>query len=111
MKNIDGLVQERRNSSALAMELHLSCTKPIDMYNILNAKSLIPKSIEIIFLRLQHHPELFHKRDSVTARFQSAACAPFEKSGASPGASPISWHILQWSFCACVQPMRDDVTM
>ena len=23
---IDGLVQERRNSSALAMELHLSCT-------------------------------------------------------------------------------------
>ena len=24
--NIDGLVQERRNSSALAMELHLSCT-------------------------------------------------------------------------------------
>ena len=25
---IDGLVQERFNSSALAMELHLSCTKP-----------------------------------------------------------------------------------
>ena len=25
---IDGLVQERRNSSALAMELRLSCTKP-----------------------------------------------------------------------------------
>ena len=25
---IDGLVQERRNSSALAMELHLSCTDP-----------------------------------------------------------------------------------
>ena len=24
--NIDGLVQERRNSSALAMELRLSCT-------------------------------------------------------------------------------------
>ena len=27
-KNIDGLVQERRNSSALAMELRLSCTNP-----------------------------------------------------------------------------------
>ena len=27
--NIDGLVQERRNSIALAMELHLSCTKPL----------------------------------------------------------------------------------
>ena len=26
MFNIDGLVQERRNSSALAMELRLSCT-------------------------------------------------------------------------------------
>ena len=25
---IDGLVQERHNSSALAMELRLSCTKP-----------------------------------------------------------------------------------
>ena len=25
---IDGLVQERRNSSALAMELGLSCTNP-----------------------------------------------------------------------------------
>ena len=27
-EHFDGLVQERRNSSALAMELHLSCTKP-----------------------------------------------------------------------------------
>ena len=26
--HIDGLVQERRNSSALAMELRLSCTSP-----------------------------------------------------------------------------------
>ena len=26
--HIDGLVQERRNSSALAMELRLSCTNP-----------------------------------------------------------------------------------
>ena len=26
---IDGLVQERRNSSALAMELRLSCTDPL----------------------------------------------------------------------------------
>ena len=27
-KQNDGLVQERRNSSALAMELRLSCTNP-----------------------------------------------------------------------------------
>ena len=27
--HIDGLVQERRNSSALAMELHLACTNPL----------------------------------------------------------------------------------
>ena len=26
---LDGSVQERRNSSALALELHLSCTKPL----------------------------------------------------------------------------------
>ena len=26
--DVDGLVQERRNSSALAMELRLSCTNP-----------------------------------------------------------------------------------
>ena len=26
---IDGLVQERRNSSAVAMELRLSCTNPL----------------------------------------------------------------------------------
>ena len=31
---IDGLVQERRNSSALAMELHLSCTNPSKWYCI-----------------------------------------------------------------------------
>ena len=28
LQNLDGLVQERRNSSALAMELRLSCTNP-----------------------------------------------------------------------------------
>ena len=27
--HIDGLVQERCNSSVLAMELHLSCSKPL----------------------------------------------------------------------------------
>ena len=29
MAYIEGLVQERRNSSALAMELRLSCTDPL----------------------------------------------------------------------------------
>ena len=28
MSDIDGLVQERRNASALAMQLRLSCTNP-----------------------------------------------------------------------------------
>ena len=32
----DGFVQERRNSSALAMELRLSCTKPSNCVNIFN---------------------------------------------------------------------------
>ena len=31
LHHVDGLVQERWNSSALAMELRLSCTKPIDV--------------------------------------------------------------------------------
>ena len=30
--HVDGLVQERRNSKALAMELRLSCTNPL-MYS------------------------------------------------------------------------------
>ena len=30
--HFDGLVQERRNSSALAMELRLSCTNPAIYY-------------------------------------------------------------------------------
>ena len=29
MSHIDGLVQERRNSSVLAMKLRLSCTNPL----------------------------------------------------------------------------------
>ena len=29
---IDGLVQERRKSSANALDLHLSCTKPVKCY-------------------------------------------------------------------------------
>ena len=37
---IDGLVQERRNSSALAMELRLSCTNPSISWEVLH----IPKS-------------------------------------------------------------------
>ena len=33
-EHIDGLVQENRNSSALAMELRLSCTKPLSWVTI-----------------------------------------------------------------------------
>ena len=33
-EHINGLVQERRNSSALAMELHLSCTNPLLCYGL-----------------------------------------------------------------------------
>ena len=32
----DGLVQERRNYSALAMELHLSCTNPSNYAHIVS---------------------------------------------------------------------------
>ena len=36
--HIDGLVQERRNSSALALELHLSCTNPL-IWNVQTIRS------------------------------------------------------------------------
>ena len=36
MVEIDGLVQERRNSSALAMVLRLSCTNPSKCYLLLS---------------------------------------------------------------------------
>ena len=39
--NIDGLVQERRNSSALAMELRLSCTNPLTFGLMIHAYALI----------------------------------------------------------------------
>ena len=32
--HFDGLVQERRNSSALALELRLSCTNPLILYSL-----------------------------------------------------------------------------
>ena len=39
-EHVDGLVQERCNSSALAMELRLSCPKPFDVsYFLINASS------------------------------------------------------------------------
>ena len=34
---INGLVQERRNSSALAMELYLSCTNPLIYYTLITS--------------------------------------------------------------------------
>ena len=36
MAHVDGLVQETRYSNASAMELHLSCTKPL-IYSYINA--------------------------------------------------------------------------
>ena len=41
LDNIDGLVQERRNSSALAMELRLSCTNPSICSHTLYIRELI----------------------------------------------------------------------
>ena len=39
LDHIDGLVQERCNSSALAMELRLSCTNP-SIYNVMQSVML-----------------------------------------------------------------------
>ena len=57
ISHVDVLVQERRNSSALAMELRLSCTNPSIWYQWLNAKTdlstLIIISYAIICTRSQ----------------------------------------------------------
>ena len=42
--HIDGFVQERRNSSALAMELRLSCTNP-SIYNVYLAVSIVISTV------------------------------------------------------------------
>ena len=39
--HIDGLVQERCNSNALAMELHLSCTNPSILKGVLDIPLII----------------------------------------------------------------------
>ena len=43
--DIDGLVQERRNSSAIAMELRLSCTNPSLLMLLINGKSAFVKTV------------------------------------------------------------------
>ena len=45
---IDGLVQEKRNSSALAMELRLSCTNPSIWYCLKKACNYPPASNNLI---------------------------------------------------------------
>ena len=61
--HIDGLVQERRNSSALAMELHLSCTKPsisdVAFPDVFKARFNMNLSQSLINHRA-HHATLFN---------------------------------------------------
>ena len=48
-RHIDGLVQERRNSSALAMELLLSCTNPLIRFNLTKYNELpLERNLKII---------------------------------------------------------------
>ena len=42
---IDGLVQDRHNSSALAMELRLSCAKPSISYRIADSQRILEESM------------------------------------------------------------------
>ena len=56
--HFNGLVQERRNSSALALELHLSCTNPSILLRIYTRNF---KPMEVLFLHLT-------KCDKVTAK-------------------------------------------
>ena len=48
VNHIDGLVQERRNSSALATELHLSCTNPSISSQMGNMDEILQKQDDSI---------------------------------------------------------------
>ena len=48
---IDGLVQERRNSSVLAMELRLSCTNPSIWYVKCNAEKFVASNYQAEYIR------------------------------------------------------------
>ena len=47
---IDGLVQERRNSSALAMELHLSCTNPLICHHVFYEEGRLSTYVLLVFI-------------------------------------------------------------
>ena len=51
---IDGLVQERRNSSALAMELRLSCTNPACVITWLCTDSPLPDCYIVLLITPKH---------------------------------------------------------
>ena len=49
---IDRLVQERRNSSALAMELHLSCTNPSIWYHMQIDTDIFSKPFNMVRVKI-----------------------------------------------------------
>ena len=65
-KHIDGLVQERRNSSALAMELRLACTNPsIYCFAICYALQFYTKQLEYKLRVFSMHWKSFANYDFI----------------------------------------------
>ena len=121
MFHIDGLVQERRNSSALAMELHLSCTNPsicnafchwLRSYSAVDSKCAVvcskcPWTLQTIVTRVNVVPMawwgiLFHVRTAWTVGDESH-CIMLKISCQSP-------HNEYWSMCryliCCTDPTQ-----
>ena len=88
---IDRLVPERGNSSALAMELRLSCTNPWIYASQSQQKLSTGQKLE------NHCIKIFSSKNgshNVVYNMQQ-----------------LILMVNQGSFCVCAQPMRDDVTM
>ena len=68
-RHIDGLVQERRNSSALAMELRLSCTKPLTCVvcntSTDHASLTVPERKFVTKIRLRYHDPRWRRQQPV----------------------------------------------
>ena len=63
---MDGLVPDCSNSSALAMEVLQSCTKP-SIYELYHSLALKPHQVEILPNGIQGHTYLFDMVDTMAA--------------------------------------------
>ena len=89
-KHIDGLVQERRNSSALALELRLSCTN--------SSTSLVDFQVSYHFDKNNNSPFYFHLIDTYSAYDISTMIQTLDQAmstGTKPSPHPMLTQICE----------------